>query len=300
MEKEYLLKFVVVHAVTLLIGVFVFGFNPYITNTRERGHPFYPIMGTVKYPSLVTPEKDSNEHYETPANMQGKSIFTRYFYASFGRPGNPPFDGNQNAELIWPCTSKISDWAIYRVHEVRISGLGPFFGGTLVLSFILGIWTIFTIKEIRWAYILTVAAIIATLLLNKHFWWARFAPQIWWLPIIPILFLLNQPDSRFRVITTSILKTLIVLNGMIVLFVHLNWEINSSIRLRKQLTELKQNNKTIDISFNNFRRAAKERLMIWGIKYNEITDREIKQGEYQELTSVVDGYPGAILFRVTD
>jgi hypothetical protein len=289
-----------VHAVTIIMGVFVFGFNPYITNTLERGHPFYPIMGTAKYPSTITPEHDSNETYETPGNMMGKSIFTRYFYACFGRPGNAPFDGNQNAELIWPCTSKIADWATYRFHEVRISGLGPFFGGTLVLSLILGIWVLFTIKGIRWVYILIMAAIITTLLLNKHFWWPRFAPQIWWLPIIAVSFLFYQPNGRFRAIITWLSTTLIIMNGIIVLCVHLNWEISSSIHLRKQLTELKQNNKMIDISFNNFRRSAKERLLIWGIKYNEITDREIKQGKYQELTSVVEGYPGAILFRVID
>jgi hypothetical protein len=299
-KREYLLKFVGVHAVTLILSVFVFGFNPYVTNTLERGHPLYPIMGTAKYPSQVTPGNDSNEIYETPGNLQGKSIITRYFYACFGRPSNAPYGGNRNAELIWPCTSKITDWGIYRFHAVRISGLGPFFGGTLILSFIIGIWVFFTFKEIHWAFILTIAAIIATLLLSKHFWWARFAPQIWWLPIIPVLFLFYQPIGGFRAITTWMLTTLIVLNGIIVLYVHLNWETKASIHLRKQLTELKQNNKTIEVSFNYFKRATEERLLNWGIKYIEVSDQEIRQGKYQELTSVVEGYPGAIQFRVID
>jgi hypothetical protein len=80
----------------------------------------------------------------------------------------------------------------------------------------------------------------------------------------------------------------------------LNWEISSSIHLRKQLRELKQNNKTIEVSFNYFKRATEERLLNWGIKNIEISDREIRQGKYQELTSVVEDYPGAILFRVID
>jgi hypothetical protein len=299
-KREHLLKFIGVHTVTLILAVFIFGFNPYVTNTVERGHPFYPIMGTAKYPSQVTPENDSNELYETPGNMQGKATLTRYFYACFGRPSNAPYGGNRNAELIWPCTSKITDWAIYRFHAVRISGLGPFFSGTFVLSFILGIWALFSIKKIRWAFILTLAAVITTLLLNKHLWWARFAPQIWWLPIIPILFSFCSPLGKLHTITIWTLATLIVLNGLIVLCVHLNWETNSSVHLRKQLTELKQNNKTIEVNFEYFKRATEERLTKWGVKYIEVTDREIKQGKYNELISVVEGYPGAVLFRVID
>ena len=42
---------------TLVLGACVWGYNPYVTNTLYRHQPFYPILGSAKYPSLAAAGK---------------------------------------------------------------------------------------------------------------------------------------------------------------------------------------------------------------------------------------------------
>lgn len=176
-KRHYLKKFIVAHLVVIITGVMLFGYNPYVTNFIERGHPLYPIMGTKAYPSIFEQTKeDSNEKWETPQNMVGKNLFVRFFYATFGRPGNAPYNDEKGAELIVPFTSKISDWTAYYYHETRVSGFGPFFSGIVILATIAMIVTFVTYKEARWLLLLCTAAVLSTLLFSKHLWWPRLAP----------------------------------------------------------------------------------------------------------------------------
>jgi len=256
-------------------------------------------MGTWKFPSVYEQTgRDDNEIYETPKNMQGKGIITRFFYAQFGRPGNAPYNNEQNAVLMYPFTSKMSEWSAYHYHETRVSGFGPLFSGILILSVILFIWLLFDIKISRWILIFSWLAIISTLFISKHFWWPRFAPHIWFIPILPICISLWNSVSKVRAIFTWLLVMLVVLNGLIVAFVHMDWETRSSIHLFKQLSELKQKNRTIEINYGWFEKSMQEKLLTWGIKYTQISMETILKDKHQELTSVVEGYPNKVLFRV--
>lgn len=299
-KKDYLYKFIGIHIFTLILGVCFFGFNPYVTNTIERGNPLYPIIGSAKYPSCFAQGFDANEVYETPKNMQGKDLSTRFFYAHFGRPGNAPYNNENNAELIWPFTSNISDWKAYTFHETRVSGFGPFFSGILLISLILFIWVAVTNKKSLKLLSLLILGIVCTLMISKHFWWPRFAPQIWLIPIIPIIFSLWYNNSKVRSIYTWILIFTLLVNGLIVMTVHLNWEIKSSINLKKQLTEIKNKNNTIIVNSGWFEKSTNERLKKFGIKYIQMPPDSIIKNNPQVLTSVVEGYPGAVIFRVIE
>ena len=119
------------------MGVLIFGWNPYVTNTINRGNPFYPMLGSSAYPSLSAMGQDPIELYETPHNMMGKNRFIRLAYAVFGRPGAQPYFPGQNAVLMLPFDIGWKDFQLYYFHDVRISGFGPLFSGVLILSIIL-------------------------------------------------------------------------------------------------------------------------------------------------------------------
>ena len=127
-----------------------------MTNFINRGHPLYPIMGTKEYPSHLEIGKDGNEIYETPKNMMGKPIYTRFFYANFSRPSNAPYNEQKDAELMIPFTSKVSDWNVYRFHDLRISAFGPFFSGILILSLGYLFFLLLSMDKKRWILILLV------------------------------------------------------------------------------------------------------------------------------------------------
>jgi hypothetical protein len=306
-KRKYLLKFTGLNIGVLFLALFAFGFNPYVTNTIKRGHPLYPIIGTAKYPSATEQDgADANEVYETPVNMRGKGILTRLYYANFSRPGNAPYNNVQNAELMVPFSSKISEWSAYHYHETRTSGFGPYFSGILILSLALFIWILFDIKKSRIAVILACTAVISTFFVSRHMWWPRFAPQMWALPLIPVVFSFWQPLSKIRAVYTWALAVLIAINGLIVLYEHMEWETSNSIHLYKQLSELKKKDKTLEVYFGYFEKSGKEKLSKWGIKYNQVQpdqffqrDENNKIREFEKLTSMVEGYPLflQILFR---
>ncbi len=297
-KREYLVKFIGAHAVAFLLAVFVFGYNPYVINYIERGHPFYPIMGTEEYPSVIELSgRDDNEVFETPHNMQGKRLVVRMFYANFGRPDNAPYYRERNAELIWPFTSKISDWNAYYFHETRVSGFGPYFSGILVLSFILLLILLKEDKRSRWIVCMTLIAISGSLIFSKHFWWPRFWPQMWLIPLIPVCFSFFRSISKRVNYFSWFIAVLILLNGCIVLFCHMGWETRSSIRLRKQLTEMKERNIPVEIFYGWFTKSMQEKMAHWQIEYETIPIQEIMEGEHMELTSVVEGYPNMVLYR---
>jgi len=295
-KREYLVRFIGIHTFALLISLVLFGYNPYVTNLVERSHPFYPIMGTEEYPSIYEQTgRDDNEVIETPVNLQGKSFFMKMFYANFGRPDNAPYYKERDAELIWPFTSKISDWEAYYFHETRVSGFGPYFGGILILSLILfGILFIRGDKKIRWIICLGVLAIFGSLLFSNHFWWPRFGPQMWLIPVVISFHFVPFGKLNYY---TWIIAIIMFINGVIVLFFHMDWETRSSITLRKQLSELQKKDATIEIAYGWFTKATEEKLDRWNIQYESVPYRELANEDHFKLTSVVQGYPNMVLFR---
>jgi len=89
-----------------------------------------------------------------------------------------------------------------------------------------------------------------------------------------------------------------VANAGIVAGVRIAWDTKASAKLRQQLTGLRQSGGTIEICFNNFTRSGEERLKTWGVPFQEKSRKELPAGT--ELMSVVEGYPGAVQFRLVD
>lgn len=302
-KPAYIWKYAGIHVMILILGIGVFGYNPYVTNFIHRGHPLYPVMGTTEYPSHIAEGKDGNEIYETPKNMMGKSTLTRFFYGNFSSPSNAPYNNQKDAELIFPFTSKMSDWKVYRFHDLRLAAFGPFFSGVLVLSLGYLIFLLFKLKKLRWHLLIPVLAIITSLALSKHFWWARFGPQLWLFPISLIVasFLTNNSKARNKFNWSMI--GLVLINGIIVLSIHLNWVHKSTVKQRKQLTEIRNQDMPIEICMYWFNESVSRKLKKWDIEFKEISRKEMRKldkTEFKVLHTVVEGYPGMNRYRVIE
>ncbi|MFB6319610.1 hypothetical protein ACE1EF_13545 [Saccharicrinis sp. FJH54] len=300
-NRKLWFRFASVHAIILIASLLITGYNPYFTNYAERNHPLYPIMGTDEYPSVFeSTGRDDNEYYETPHNMMGKNLLYRMFYATFGRPDNAPYYKEKDARLMWPFTSRISDWDAYYFHEVRISGFGPYFSVTIILALILSTILLIRDKENRTRLLLAAAAILASLMYSRHLWWPRFGPQMWLLPLLPLSFALFSSHFRKIRILTYTVAGLMLVNGIIVLGVHMGWETRSTLTLKQQLTEIKTNNSAIEIDYGWFGKAIEERLELWQINYTPVNGNMIRKEDFKKMISVVEGYPNMIIYRETD
>ena len=212
-KRKLFLNYIIIQTVSIIIGVLIFGWNPYVTNTICRGNPFYPMLGSSAYPSLSAMEQDPIELYETPPNMRGKNRFIRFTYAIFGRPGAYPAYPGPDALLMLPFDIGWKDFSIYYFHDVRISGFGPLFSGAFLLSLILLAFVLFQKNSHRLFIILLYTAIILSLLVSQHTWWARYGPQLWLLPIISISAGFFITNNRFILWSARILASILLINA---------------------------------------------------------------------------------------
>jgi hypothetical protein len=70
----------------ILLAAGVFGYNPYVTNTIHRHHPFYPWMGTAAYPGYTQPGRDPRGALRNPREHGGPQPVPSFLR----RPVRPP------------------------------------------------------------------------------------------------------------------------------------------------------------------------------------------------------------------
>jgi hypothetical protein len=289
--RKLFLKYLMIQSVSIFVGILVFGWNPYVTNTINRGNPFYPMLGSSEYPSLRSRGQDPIELYETPHNMTGKNRFVRFGYALFGRPGSQPFFQGENTVLMLPFDISWKDFSIFYFHEVRISGFGPLFSGAFILSLFLLVFVLFHRSTQRLFVILLCAAIILSLLVSMHTWWARYGPQLWLLPIVAIVAGFILTNNRIVLWSTRILVAILLINAVLIAVVHFRWEAKATQTTNEQLSMLRQSG-DVEIDFQYFREPFGERLRKAGVTFHAV--RNLHCDKPLELMSVAPGYPGAV------
>jgi hypothetical protein len=238
---------------------------------------------------------DVIERYETPPNMMGRNRLIRLGYAIFGRPSFSPYNNQPTARFMWPFAAHPRDLDVYRFHDTRIAGFGPFFSGVLILSLFLTGWILFTPSTPRYLLLLSYGILAASLLISVHLWWARYGPQMWWFPILPVAAVFRGSRSRLQLNLAWALVVILLVNAFLVAAVRLHWELKSTQTLRRQLVALRNSGREIEIDMGRFGRSVGERLYTWGIPFQPI--RLGRAWDCHELMSVARGNPGAVHYR---
>ena len=290
-DRKLIWKYLIIQSVSIFAGILILGWNPYITNTICRGNPFYPMLGSSAYPSLSAMGQDPIELYETPPNMRGKNRFIRFTYAIFGRPGAYPAYPGPDAVLMLPFDIGWKDFSIYYFHDVRISGFGPLFSGALIFTLFLFVLLLFHRDANRLFLILSCSTIVLSVLISTHIWWARYGPQLWFLPIAAIVAGFTITNSRIAFWSTRILIAILLINGILIAAVHFHWEADATRTTNEQLSLLRQSG-DVEIDFQYFREPFSERLRRAGVTFHAA--RQLHCNNPMELMSVSPGYPGAV------
>ena len=79
---------------------------------------------------------------------------------------------------------------------------------------------------------------VGSLLLSRHLWWPRYGPHLWLLPILPVAVAFGQRVSGYKLVLARVILCLLIADTAIVSWVRLQWEINASITLRRQLKQM--------------------------------------------------------------
>lgn len=182
-----------------LLGVCVFGYSPYVTNTINHGHPVYPILG----------RGDADfEAGHRPPGFDELSGVNRLARSTFSEPTVPI---NAPSVLHIPFTMSEHEYSSrFWGADIRLGGWGVLFSGALTLG-LLGLLLLFFVPaKPRNIGLVLLGAIAVSVLVNPEAWWARFAPQWYLVALIPgalLLFGTRLPVRAFGSIIILVLLT---------------------------------------------------------------------------------------------
>jgi hypothetical protein len=297
-RRDLVVRYGTLVGAALIVGTVVLGFNPYVTNTVNRGHPFYPVQGSAEYPSLADRGKDPIELYETPRNMMGRSRVLRLAYGVFGKPGTAPYV-TKDAEFMWPFATTSRDFELYYFHDVRIGGFGPLFSGALLLAVALTVAGCARRALPCGVVLLVGGAILMSLLVSTHTWWARYGPHLWWLPIVPVGAAFRVDGKSWLKRAAAVIALLLLIDTLLLSAVHVRWEWRSTQALRQQLADLRQAGRmTVNLAY--FDVPVAERFRTAGVPFDSVRKYACPAGRQLTLMSVCRGYPDWIRICLAD
>ena len=188
------LKVVTITAVcSLIVGLGIIGLSTYPKNMIDHGHPFYPLYGKNKVDIMYS---------NTPKGFHSINYLKRFVFSNFSKSFNSGDWGGKGYELKLPFTFEASEINMFIYPDVRVAGYGVLFGGILLLAIGEGIYALVcftkTKKKETILYLLPIMATGFTIVALKENWWARYLPQLFFMPFIVTLMLscLSSKKSR--------------------------------------------------------------------------------------------------------
>lgn len=246
---------------SLIVGILILGFNPYVANFVTRGNLLYPAMGkgAVDYTKTNMPE---NYWSMLPPVRLMSSIFAE---ASLKRG-----DGAvANPKL--PFTISPEELVVFRETNAKTSGFGPLFGGVFILSLVGGVsYLVFGRSKRKRTFIVMIVAIIISASMVSINSVARYVPFVWWIPGIVIGAMFLQRRWWWNLLGL-VMMGILFLNVSLVASAYFPYNLKASEQVDKQLVELSGQNKKLKIAVKQFG-SVKVKLKRYGIDYLETVE----------------------------
>lgn len=253
----------------ILLGLVLVGFNPYVTNTLRKGHPFYPLAGRG---AVDIHDPTAERAMGLPPGFREQNRFENLFISLFSRSENPG-DRRPRYKVPFSIAEEEVIW-FQDKPDLRIGGFGPLFSGVLVLTLALTLALILGLRKGKNVTVLSVlgiaALLLASALVNPECWWARYAPQIWLIPLLLTLPALYVAGNKFLRALGWAVVLVVVINVGLIAQSYLAGQYRISGILKQQLAEIAQSRRPIQVLFNGFD-SNRLRFEKRGIPYTEIT-----------------------------
>jgi hypothetical protein len=294
-------------AIAAVIGFFVIGVNPFITNTVQKGNPFYPVFG----PDHAALYEDMN----MAGNYIGKNSLVLLFYSIFSKSDNVRYRDSR-AELKIPFTLKEGELKAFTDTNAKEGGFGPLFGGSIVISFVIITGGLIHLAqegrkrksarlgkgeyegEVEKDSVMTfrigclsLATILGSCLINPVNSLARFVPQMWLFPIGASLLAFSFTSKWMKTAGLSLLIVLFLNNLLIgVTYLRYNMEVTRIYNERFTAWAVLSKESPLKIHFGHFKSSGKLRFEKFSIQFETVEDRDDCTGGARVL-------PNSILLR---
>ncbi len=238
---QFTLKFILI----LIVSLLIVGSNSYVHNLVLHHNPLYPLIGKDKK-DIMTPLQ--------PKSFDTKSPIEKNFYSIFSYSANIGKFNNGEPELKKPFVKTYYE-QMQISEDTRIGGFGVYFSGILIISLLL-IITYFIILIVKKEYddliMLGIPFIITILCLFiiGETWWARYYPQLYFIPLMAT-FILFKNKHIYKILGTILLIMLFVNVYSTTRLMFLN-KLPVSGQSRMNLEENKGNNLLVKLENGHF------------------------------------------------
>ncbi len=170
----------------------------YVRNALTYGHPFYPL------------NQIDVMNGQAPAGFLAQNRWAKFVQATFLLPGDDFVDQHIRMPRLWHY------YAAVNRPDNRDIGFGSLFGYSLALCGFLAPLLVCSVlrqwhrADSRLVCLAGVSgAILLSVIINPEFWWARYVPQLWFIPILAAIALVMVGLKRVGVILlgTALLGT---------------------------------------------------------------------------------------------
>ncbi len=228
---------------SLFLGIFVAGFQPYVTNMIGYGNPFYPFFASNEFgQSRITRD-------QIPTNFEGKNILEKIVLSIFSRSEN--VYQRPTSPIKFPLSVQGKELLAFLTPDLRVGGFGPWFGAVALITgaaFLL----ILTDKNSGRVWIFFLAGfVMLTVLINPEGWWARYAPQLWIVPIILLAACMVSRIGYIKVIGLFLLAILTI-NTLLVTGSYLYQNLQETQKARTVLSTLARQDQEVLIYYQPF------------------------------------------------
>jgi hypothetical protein len=245
--------------ISVIIGVFCCGFNPYVTNVANDHDVFYGLKETQIEILRVSPA------------FRNFDRFGKLFFSLAAHEGQESIVKPVWKSIKIPLTFNKKDIIAAKESQEEISGFGPFFSGALLAAIVLFVIISLRIRKTQpYKYSIAVILIIfSTIAIIPDSWWARFVPQLWLLPII-VVFMLEFISIRGQQIYKYLLYLIIGLN-IIWASLSIFTNVLSAALINYQMQQLKAYKGQINVKYASIEsfKSNRVRFIEWGIPVNE-------------------------------
>lgn len=242
---------------SVIIGIFCCGINPYITNIQNKHNALYGLSQTRTEILSLTPPlfKNLNRFQKLGLSLSARQGWNAANTSTILSITKIPFTFNKED-----------------IHEAgdpeqELSGFGPFYGGALFVGIVLLIIAMISAhKTDAFRLVLLISLVIlATTFIVPDSWWMRFVPQLWLLPVI-ILCLAEFIVVRGTKVLKGILYASLTFSVLWALL-SVVFAISNTERINYQMRQLKAINQPVEIKYspNKSFNTNELRFDEWGI-----------------------------------
>ena len=254
-------KLLAIHlCIAMFMALVVIGYQTYMKNTIEHGHPFYPFRGKNSV-------QDSTSVLAMDYKKGNRIInFIKSNFAS--TTYNQAYTQHLNYKI--PFTVSRYELERFAFAGVMIGGFGVWFSGVVVISLTMLIWLTFKnrrkIFSDYFPIYFFIAVIFASVLINPYAYIARYVSQYYLIPFAVLLywwFTYKRKGFIFYLIIAVMGINSLLISG------YSYYNLIVSKKVKEQMKEMKAKNKTLLVNFHNHtsKRALFEE---YGIPYRTV------------------------------